>query len=166
MALRRLNKELKDIVKDGGAPAGISLGPKETSRMGVDDEGNPKMVTDQNMFHWDAQITGPEGTPYEGGLFRIDVKIPTDYPFNAPKVQFMTKIYHMNINSNGMICLDILKDKWSPALTLVKVLLSIQSLMNEPNPADPLVPEIARLYEANYLEYESNARVWTRRFAN
>merc|ERR1712137_253685 len=68
------------------------------------------------------------------------------YPFKPPKVGFTTKIYHCNVNSNGAICLDILKDQWSPALTINKVLLSISSLLTDANPNDPLVPDIARLY--------------------
>ena len=88
---------------------------------------------------------GPQGSPYAGGVFFLNVTFPTDYPFKPPKVQFTTKIYHCNVNSSGAICLDILKDQWSPALTISKVLLSISSLLTDPNPNDPLVPEIAQM---------------------
>jgi len=78
---------------------------------------------------------GPTGSPYEGGVFFLDIQFPTDYPFKPPKLSFKTRIYHCNINSNGAICLDILKDNWSPALTSSKVLLSICSLLTDCNPS-------------------------------
>ena len=92
---------------------------------------------------------GPSDSPYQDGVFHLNIHFPTDYPFKPPKITFITKIYHPNINSNGVICLDILKNQWSPALTISKVLLSICSLICDPNPDDPLVPEIANLYKSN-----------------
>ncbi|KAF3828059.1 hypothetical protein GH733_001331 [Mirounga leonina] len=86
---------------------------------------------------------------YQGGVFFLTVHFPTDYPFKPPKIAFTTKIYHPNINSNGSICLDILRSQWSPALTVSKVLLSICSLLCDPNPDDPLVPDIAQIYKSD-----------------
>ena len=63
---------------------------------------------------------GPGDSPYSGGVFFLAIHFPTDYPFKPPKVNFTTRIYHPNINSNGSICLDILRDQWSPALTISK----------------------------------------------
>lgn len=108
---------------------------------------------------------GPPDSPYAGGVFFLSIQFPTDYPFKAPKISFTTKIYHPNINSNGNICLDILKDQWSPALTISKVLLSICSLLTDPNPDDPLVPEIANVYKTDVAKYEGTAREWTKKYA-
>jgi len=108
---------------------------------------------------------GPDDSPYAGGVYFLNIHFPTDYPFKPPKVTFTTRIYHPNINSNGSICLDILKDQWSPALTISKVLLSISSLLTDPNPDDPLVPEIAHIYKGDKPKYEATAREWTRKYA-
>ncbi|CAN7006331.1 unnamed protein product, partial [Brassica rapa subsp. trilocularis] len=93
----------------------------------------------EDMFHWQATIMGPTDSPYAGGVFLVTIHFPPDYPFKPPKVAFRTKVFHPNINSNGSICLDILKEQWSPALTISKVLLSICSLLTDPNPDDPLM---------------------------
>ncbi|XP_066538788.1 ubiquitin-conjugating enzyme E2 D1a isoform X2 [Hoplias malabaricus] len=103
----------------------------------------------EDLFHWQATIMGPGDSPYQGGVFFLTIHFPTDYPFKPPKVAFTTKIYHPNINGNGSICLDILRSQWSPALTICKVLLSICSLLCDPNPDDPLVPDIAHIYKSD-----------------
>ncbi|KAH9325657.1 hypothetical protein KI387_005835, partial [Taxus chinensis] len=87
-----------------------------------------------NLYHWISTILGPPGSPYHGGVFFLDITFPIDYPFKPPKVTFKTRIYHCNIDSSGQICLDILKDKWSPTLTISKVLLSVSSLLTDANP--------------------------------
>jgi len=146
MALKRINKELIDLGRD--PPSSCSAGP-----------------TGDNMFQWQATIMGPGDSPYAGGVFFLSITFPTDYPFKPPKVSFTTKIYHPNINANGSICLDILRDQWSPALTISKVLLSICSMLTDPNPDDPLVPDIAHLYKTDRTRYEATAREWTRKYA-
>jgi len=117
------------------------------------------------VYHWQATILGPPETPFAGGVFYLEIWFPVDYPFKAPKVKFKTKIYHPNINSDGAICLDILKDAWSPALTVSKVLLSISSLLADPNPDDPLVTDIAEQYKRDRSKYEAKAREYTRNYA-
>uniref|UniRef100_A0A8C9TUZ8 Ubiquitin-conjugating enzyme E2D 2 (UBC4/5 homolog, yeast) n=1 Tax=Scleropages formosus TaxID=113540 RepID=A0A8C9TUZ8_SCLFO len=139
-------QELNDLARD--PPAQCSAGP-------VGDD----------MFHWQATIMGPNDSPYQGGVFFLTIHFPTDYPFKPPKVAFTTRIYHPNINSNGSICLDILRSQWSPALTISKVLLSICSLLCDPNPDDPLVPEIARIYKTDREKYNRIAREWTQKYA-
>ena len=97
-------------------------------------------------FHWQATIKGQEGSPFAGGVFFLDIAFPYNYPFEPPKIHFQTKIYHPNIDSMGKICLDILLDCWSPALTISKVLPMICSLMTDPNLDDPLEADIAKEY--------------------
>ena len=119
---------------------------------------------DSDIYHWKGTIIGPTNTPYAGARFFLDVVYPTDYPFKPPKIKFISKIYHCNINSeNGAISLDILADQWSPALTISKILLSISSLLSEPNPDNPLVPEIARLYKSDKVKHDEIAKEWTQK---
>ncbi len=108
---------------------------------------------------------GPDGSPYQGGLFYLDIQFPADYPFKPPKVTFQTRIYHCNVNSSGAICLDILKDNWSPILTISKVLLSVTSLMSDANPHDPLVGHIAQELMNDRAKHDQTAREWTQRYA-
>jgi len=108
---------------------------------------------------------GPAESPYAGGVYFLNIHFPADYPFKPPKLQFTTRIYHPNINANGSICLDILKDQWSPALTISKVLLSLSSLLTDPNPDDPLVPEIAQIYKTDREKFVNTAKEWTRKYA-
>uniref|UniRef100_A0A2C9JST6 E2 ubiquitin-conjugating enzyme n=1 Tax=Biomphalaria glabrata TaxID=6526 RepID=A0A2C9JST6_BIOGL len=118
-----------------------------------------------NLYEWSSTILGPKASVYEGGVFFLDIQFTTDYPFKPPRVVFRTRIYHCNINSQGAICLDILKDNWSPALTISKVLLSICSLLTDCNPNDPLVGSIAQQYLTNREEHDRIARQWTKRYA-
>uniref|UniRef100_A0A8C5PRF8 E2 ubiquitin-conjugating enzyme n=1 Tax=Leptobrachium leishanense TaxID=445787 RepID=A0A8C5PRF8_9ANUR len=142
----RIQKELAEITLD--PPPNCSAGPKG-----------------DNIYEWRSTILGPPGSVYEGGVFFLDITFSPDYPFKPPKVTFRTRIYHCNINSQGVICLDILKDNWSPALTISKVLLSICSLLTDCNPADPLVGSIATQYMTNRGEHDRMARQWTKRYA-
>ena len=147
-AIIRLKKEL-ELINKKEFVSNISLAPR-----------------DDNLFLWDAIIYGPEDTPYERGIFKLEIHMGDEYPLKPPFIIFTTKIYHPNINDKGHICLDILKDKWSPALTLSKVLLSICSLLSDPNIKDPLVPEIANQFTSSKDVYFQTAKTWTLEFAN
>ncbi|CAG8583824.1 44597_t:CDS:2 [Gigaspora margarita] len=120
----------------------------------------------EDLFHWQASIRGPDESPYQDGVFFFDIHFPTDYPFKPPKVKFTTKIYHPNINSYGAICLDILRDQWSPALSISKLLLSICSFLTDPNPDNPLVGEAAHTYKTDRTRYNSIVREWTCKYAS
>ena len=146
--LSRLKKEMAELLTN--PPCNCSAG----------------LVSDDNFYIWQATIVGPTQSVYEGGIFNLKIEFPQDYPFKPPKVQFVTPIYHCNVSSNGSICLDILKDNWSPALTISKVLLSICSLMDDPNPNDPLVADIADLFIQNRELFKQKAREYTLRYAN
>lgn len=122
-------------------------------------------VSEDNIFCWSATLIGPKDSPYEGGIFLLNINFPQDYPFKPPKINFQTKIFHPNINSGGSICLDILNSQWSPALTLSKTLLSISSLLTDPNPDDPLVSNIATMYKNDRAKYNEEAKLWTSKYA-
>jgi len=145
-AAKRIQKELAEISLD--PPCNCSAGPKG-----------------DNLFEWVSTIMGPANSPYAGGVFFLDITFTPDYPFKPPKIAFRTKIYHCNINSGGSICLDILKDNWSPALTISKVLLSICSLLTDANPADPLVANIAQQYISDREGHDKIAAEWTKKYA-
>lgn len=112
-------------------------------------------------------LTGPKDTPYEGGIFFIDIELDNQYPFVPPKMRFITKCWHPNISSvTGAICLDILKDQWSPALTLKTALLSLQALLSSPQPDDPQDAVVASQFLKEYEEFSKQARKWTETYAH
>nr|VDD02435.1 unnamed protein product [Brassica rapa] len=161
---RRIIKETQRLLSEP-AP-GISASPSE-----------------ENMRYFNVMVLGPSQSPYEGGVFKLELFLPEEYPMAAPKVscflrsgssndndleqvRFLTKIYHPNIDKLGRICLDILKDKWSPALQIRTVLLSIQALLSAPNPDDPLSENIAKHWKSNEAEAVETAKEWTRLYAS
>ncbi|KAL2558707.1 ubiquitin-conjugating enzyme E2 10-like [Forsythia ovata] len=143
---RRILREFKDIQQD--PPATLSAGPVA-----------------EDLLYWQATIIGPMDSPYEGGVFLLTIHFPPDYPFMPPKVAFRTKVFHPNINSNGIICSGMLCEEWYPILTISKVLLIISALLADPVPDDPLVPEIAYMYKTDKNKYETIARRWTQKYA-
>ena len=142
----RIHKETERLLK---APeAGISATPHAN-----------------NARHFDVQISGPPDSAYDGGVYKLELFLPEEYPLTPPKVRFLTKIYHPNVDRLGRICLDILKDKWSPALQIRVVLISIQALMSAPNPDDPLNNEAAEHWKKNEKEALNKAQSWNRDYA-
>jgi len=149
MALGRIHKELRLLENL----------PDEIVELCPDSPNN-------DLFHLTAKIKGPVGTPYENGIFTLNIVVPENYPYKPPKVTFQTKIFHPNINSKGNICLDIFDYQWSPTFTLEKTILSICSLLDGPYTGDFLVPEAAYLYKHNRDEFNKKAKEWTEKYAN
>ncbi|KAG8927585.1 hypothetical protein FRC03_010492 [Tulasnella sp. 419] len=145
---RRVTKEIADCKKD------------KSSNILID-------LVDDSPFHLIGTFKGPEDTPYSGGTFQVDIIIPDSYPFQPVKMKFITKVYHPNVSSaSGAICLDILKDAWSPVLTLKSTLISLQSLLCSPEPNDPQDAEVAKHFMTSRSSFNDTARYWTEIYAN
>lgn len=153
----RVNKEITEILK-GDKTSNI------TATLAADDKRVPSKP---GWRHLTGTIDGPSGTPYEGGRYEVDVLIPRGYPFEPPKMKFNTKIWHPNVSSQtGAICLDILKDQWSPALTIKTALLSLQALLCSPEPTDPQDAQVAKMYMKDKAEFDKTAKFWTEMYAS
>lgn len=145
----RLQKELREIEKDKASGVAVQL--KDGTNI-------------QRLLGF---VPGPKDTPYDGGLFMVDITLDDQYPFVPPKMKFITKVWHPNVSSaSGAICLDILKDQWSPALTLKTALLSLQALLSSPQPDDPQDAVVAKQYLSDYKQFEATARYWTEMYAS
>ncbi|CAH0477871.1 unnamed protein product [Peronospora belbahrii] len=138
----RMRKEIAMLASD--PPFGVSAWPK-----------------DEKIDHLEAQIMGPDGSPYEKGVFQLEIDIPERYPFEPPKVRFVTPIYHPNIDDAGRICLDTLKmqptGSWLPSVNISTLLTTIRLLMAEPNADDGLMPEIADIFKNNRKMFNKKA---------
>ncbi|CAG2111369.1 unnamed protein product [Medioppia subpectinata] len=147
IARNRLAKELEEIERN--PPIELSVGP-----------------VDDNLFHWEGILHGPLDSPYEGGLFRFRVDFTADYPNKAPKIRFISRVFHPNISRNGDICVDLLQKQWSSAYTLTQAMICISSLLTDPNTGSPLNPMSAQLYETDRQKYNSTVREWVRIYAS
>lgn len=124
---KRLQKELLQIIKQENSPKGISLFPKSPD----------------DLYLWEAIIEGPINSTYQDLKFKLEIKIPKEYPYKLPSVLFVTKIFHPNVDEVGNICLDILKENWSAVYNIIQVMISVQVLLEHPNNASPLNIEAA-----------------------
>ena len=125
MAARRIQKELNEITRE--PPMNCAAGLKNES----------------NLFEWEAIITGPEGSPYAGGVFFVNIKFPQGYPYHPPTLNFDTTIYHPNFDSSGKVCIDILKNNWSKGVSISNVLEAVSSILTEADLSQPKVAEVA-----------------------
>ncbi|EAT44442.1 AAEL004152-PA [Aedes aegypti] len=150
MAVSRIKREFKEVLKS-----------EEIVQCSIKLD-----IVNDNFTELRGEIAGPPDTPYEGGKFLLEIKVPETYPFNPPKVKFITKIWHPNISSvTGAICLDILKDNWAAAMTLRTVLLSLQALLAAAEPDDPQDAIVATQYKDNHEMFILTAKHWTNVYA-
>lgn len=150
MAVSRIKREFKEVLKS-----------EEIVQCSIKLD-----IVNDNFTELRGEIAGPPDTPYEGGKFLLEIKVPETYPFNPPKVKFITKIWHPNISSvTGAICLDILKDNWAAAMTLRTVLLSLQALLAAAEPDDPQDAVVATQYKDNHEMFILTAKHWTNIYA-
>ena len=143
---KRLRSELKQLLVD--PPHGIRACP-------VDDE----------YSHWQASIEGPSNSVYEDGIFYVHLELPRSYPMRPPMVRFLTRILHPNVNRHGNVGMDCLRHNWSLALTIPKILVSVQSLLTDPYCHLPMEPVVARMYAEDREQFDMLAQDWTRKFA-
>ncbi|CAF0920742.1 unnamed protein product [Rotaria sordida] len=139
-AQRRLMRDLRDLTQN--PVEGINAAP----------------VSADNIFQWNAILDGPGDSLFEDASFVLTLKFPQDYPNHPPDVKFVTKVFHPNIYMDGSICLDILQQRWSASLDVSTLLVSIRSLLTDPNPASPANSEAAMLYQNHRRDYERRVR--------
>lgn len=158
VASKRLFQEYKQLLTS--PPDGITAGP----------------VSEDDLFVWEALIQGPEGTPFEGGIFPAKLTFPKDYPLNPPKMRFLGEIWHPNVYANGEVCISILhppgndpngyenaSERWSPIQSVEKILISVMSMLAEPNDESPANVDAAKMWRERRKEFESRVRLGVRR---
>jgi len=151
-ALRRLICELKNLSEN--PPDGVITGP----------------LSEENYFEWEAAVVGPEGTPFEDGVFIARLSFPQDYPLNPPKMRFTSSMFHPNIYPDGRVCISILhspgddptgyeksSERWSPVQSVEKVLLSVMSMLAEPNDESPANVDAAVMWRKDRVKFDEIA---------
>lgn len=145
---RRLGKEARELAQESD----MSWGSAEP-------EGD-------DLYKWSACVTGPEGTPYEGGLFNLQLTFPRNYPFKPPDVKFTTQMFHPSVKKDtGEICSDIIKGDWKPTHNVKYILMLIRQLLQNPASETPLEAEIGQLYLTNKEEFNMKAKEYTQKYA-
>ena len=134
---------------------------RELSKLMTDSDKVDGIIIEKpdDLMLWFAKINGPTETPYEEGIFDIQLRFDEDYPVKPPSVRFLTPMFHPNIYRDGKICVDILQShEWTPAKNVRTILVSIMSLLMDPNPASPANREAAELYNKNKVAYDQKVR--------
>ncbi|XP_048762107.1 ubiquitin-conjugating enzyme E2 2-like [Ostrea edulis] len=145
MALKLIAKQLEKLYQEIPEDCGFTAGPLE-----------------DDMLHWEASIPGPEESPYKGGRFWLRIDFTADYPFRPPKIFFLTKVFHPNVEPDGKICVDFLQDEWKPSYTIGYILMAICSLLLHPNPEKPASQEVANIYISDQEQFTKTAAEWTK----
>ena len=138
---RRLLKEVRDFQNP---PPGITAEP-----------------INGDLFHWHATISGPDNTPYAGGVFNLKINIPSDYPHKAPEVFFDPPLYHPSVDQEtGEACLAMIQTEWAPTVLLTKVLTKLRELVEKPEPEHARAPEIAEEFLNNPTQFNKKVKEW------
>ncbi|VEN43977.1 unnamed protein product [Callosobruchus maculatus] len=149
MQRQRISKELSKM--QNNPPQGICIFAKDDKLM------------------LESKIKGPEGSPYESGVFTLEIQIPERYPFAPPSIRFVNRVYHPNVDDNGRICLDLLKmppsGGWKPTIGIEGLLIAVRMLLDSPNPDDPLMSDIASEYKQDRQEFIRKAKECTEQYA-
>ncbi|TPX59059.1 hypothetical protein PhCBS80983_g02708 [Powellomyces hirtus] len=125
-----------------------------------------KPVNDEDVLSWAGTLTAPDDSAYKGGVFKITIQFPADYPFKPPTVKIPTKIYHPNIDDDGSICIGLLKTEvWKPSTKLTDILVALVDLLQNPVPEDALQATIARLYNTDQAAFQKTAKEWVKKYA-
>ncbi|ROW02898.1 hypothetical protein VSDG_01696 [Cytospora chrysosperma] len=157
-AHRRLLQEYRMLTNN--PPDGITAGP----------------VSEDDLLHWEAVIQGPEGTPFDGGVFPAELKFPADYPLSPPTMKFVGDMWHPNVYPSGLVCISILhpagddpnhyehaSERWSPIQSVEKILLSVMNLLAEPNDESPANVDAAKMWRDHREEYDRKVKESVRR---
>jgi len=121
-------------------------------------EGVAAAPLPDNIMVWSAVIFGPPDTPFEDGVFRLQLTFDESYPTKPPGAVFVSRMFHPNVYADGKLCLDILQNRWSPTYDVAAVLTSIQSLLHDPNPDSPANAAAAEMYTRDRHEYVRRVR--------
>ena len=146
----RLTEERKQWRKDH--PFGFYAKPSKS------DDGS------MNLMEWEVGIPGKANTPWEGGLYKLTMIFPDDYPSKPPKCKFTPPLFHPNVYPSGTVCLSILDEEksWKPAITIKQIVLGIQDLLNDPNASDPAQSDAYTMFKNDRAAYEKRVRIQAR----
>ncbi|KAJ9455638.1 Ubiquitin conjugating enzyme E2 B [Diplonema papillatum] len=129
------------------------------------DEAIAIVATEEDIRNWEARIQGPEGSPYQGGVFVVSIEVPPDYPFKMPSFRFKTRVYHPSITKEtGEVCEEAL-GCWKPSIKIIDVLRQLRELLNSPRPENPVEPEIAHQLSTDKAAFDREAVSWTKTHA-